>query len=394
MADFGDAAAGWEIFRPRGGEIGRQQLNIALENLGHNPVSPRTYRHYQKLLRMGFREYVSINRLDIRYANDSVFDVSDRSRYLEVELSSPARLVIPQASSVVSIDGFVRRISEGFAVMRVAVSDDALRTARAQKHNRGVLVFLQAGIERAVRVIESEPTSDGALDLVLEFRSLLETDLLVPETLYASTGATFALDLGPSTSLFTMLSSMHAAFDLLESVRAFVQVASSREGKTAVVPPYRVRSVDYSNPLVFLLGGPVLVFGGVLWIINRVTGSVSKGADVTSKVQAIRHESSAERRRDEIHDLNVRSMKLDNLKKGIEVGQMLDALEPGLREIVGSELAAISPSGQARLEALKDQAVDAAAELELSSREPLQFEIGDEASSESADTDRSTGSNS
>lgn len=77
MASFEDAAAGWETYRDRDGAVTRSQLNQALRMRGFEPISNRTYAHYNKLLRLGYTEYVSINRLDIRHANDSLFDVTD-----------------------------------------------------------------------------------------------------------------------------------------------------------------------------------------------------------------------------------------------------------------------------------------------------------------------------
>jgi hypothetical protein len=81
QATFSDAAAGWEIFRETEGQASRDEINAALTDRGYNPISKRTVTHYRKLLRLGYTEYVSINRLDLRHSNESVFDVADRSRY-------------------------------------------------------------------------------------------------------------------------------------------------------------------------------------------------------------------------------------------------------------------------------------------------------------------------
>ena len=71
MADFHDASAGFEIYRSRNGQVSRKALNAALEARRFRKIADRTFGHYGKLLRHGYSEYVSINRLDIKHANDS-----------------------------------------------------------------------------------------------------------------------------------------------------------------------------------------------------------------------------------------------------------------------------------------------------------------------------------
>lgn len=215
MARFDDALVGWEIFRQRNGNVSRPQLNAAIRQRGKEPIAERTYRHYQKLRRLGYQEYVSINRLDIRHANDPIFDVSDRSRYPDHEMDSPGRLVLPVASGVDLLPGQVIRISEGFATLRVARSSSAERAAKATKYNRGVLVLDQVGVERAVEVVEAAERGDH-LELLLQFRSLLETDLVLPPSILPVSTSRFVVDLGPDPSMFQVLQVMHGTFDLFE----------------------------------------------------------------------------------------------------------------------------------------------------------------------------------
>ncbi len=177
MARFEDALTGWEIFLGRSGEVSKNQLNAALSSRGREPISDRTYKHYSKLLRLGYSDYVSINRLDIRHANESIFDDGDRARYSDRETSSPGRLLLPRARDVLTLHGRIGRVSEGYATLRVQRSDDALEAARATKYDKGVLSFDEVGVERAVQVTEALDRGPQ-IDLVLAFRSLLETDLI------------------------------------------------------------------------------------------------------------------------------------------------------------------------------------------------------------------------
>ena len=135
MASFEDAGAGWDIYNGLDGGVSRIQLNQSLHAIGLNPISSRTYAHYGKLLRLGYSEYVSINRLDIRHANDSLFDVADRSRYQDRRVDRDARLVVPGASGLLNVVGKVQKVSEGFAVIRVPNSESVAAVPRATKYN-------------------------------------------------------------------------------------------------------------------------------------------------------------------------------------------------------------------------------------------------------------------
>lgn len=196
MATFEDALTGWEIFFAQSGEVSRSQLNAALTSRGREPISDRTYKHYSKLLRLGYSDYVSINRLDIRHANESIFDDGDRARYSDRELSSPGRLLLPRALDVLTLSGQIGRVSEGYATLRVDKSNDALEAARATKYDRGVLTFDEVEVERAVRVAEALDRGPQ-IDLILAFRSLLETDLVLPRSPLGLTSTRVIVDLGP-----------------------------------------------------------------------------------------------------------------------------------------------------------------------------------------------------
>lgn len=378
MAQFEDAAAGWEIFRTRSAAVSRTQLNQALRSQGREPIALRTFNHYRKLYRLGYSEYVSINRLDVRHANDSVFDISDRSRYLDRASDSPARLVLPEERHVTVFKGTVGKVSEGFAVLRIQDKEAGVRAARATKYNRGVLVFDQVGVERPVRVTEAIERG-SAVDLLLEFRSLLETDLVLPQSPYALAESSLTVNLGPEASLYRVLDSIHVCFDLFESVRGLVDVIAddSDSQDSPRTPTPRVRSLQFSNPLELLLFGAVPVAAGVGYIVKRVANSVSDVAGAASAVQGVQHAASTEKRREERHRVEMQSLQLDNLKKSIEVAELLHAVEPGIVDAINADLPQLSEAATERAHALKDQAVEAAAELEIGTETPISFETSD-----------------
>ncbi len=372
MARFEDALTGWEIFLDRSGAVSRSQLNAALRSRGREPISERTYRHYSKLLRLGYSDYLSINRLDIRHANESIFDDSDRARYSDREVSSPGRLLLPRARDVLTLSGQIGRVSEGYATLRVQRSDGAVEAARATKYDRGVLTFDEVDVERAVQVTEALDRGPQ-IDLVLAFRSLLETDLVLPQSPLALTSTRVNLNLGPEASLSEVLSAMRRTFDLFESVRGLVDISlTAALGEAAPpTPTPRVQRLEFANPLEVVLLGGVAIAGTVAYMVRRISSAVASAAEAASKVQAVGHEQNEEHRRDERHKLEMQSLQLDNLKKAVELSDVMERIQPAIREIAGVQIPGLPPGQQARAEGLKDQAVEAATELVLNSKQEV-----------------------
>ncbi len=283
-----------------------------------------------------------------------------------------------------ALPGRLQKVSEGFAVLRVEASDEAYATAKAVKYNKGVLVFEQVGVEGAIRVREAIDR-EGELDLLLEFRSLLETDLVLPESPFAVVSTQLKMDLGIDASVYQVLGAIHATFDLFESIRGFVDLAVAEGGVSAAhSPTLRVRELRFQNPLEMILIGAVTVAGGAAYVANRVASTIGSAADAASKVQGVKHERKAEKRRDELHELQVKSLQLDNVKKAIEVGELLERLRPEIAEVAGLEILELPPSSVSHLEALKDQAAEAAVEMEIASGESLEIEIVDDPDDEQA----------
>jgi len=370
MARFEDALTGWEIFRDRSGEVSKNQINAALRSRGREPISDRTYTHYSKLLVLGYSDYVPINRLDIRHANESIFDDGDRARYSDREISSPGRLLLPRASDVLTLNGQIGRVSEGYATLRVERSNDALEAARATKYDKGILTFDEVGVERAVQVTEALDRGPQ-INLVLAFRSLLETDHILPESPLGLTSTRVVINLGPAASLAQVLGTIRTTFDLFESVRGLVDITMTTAlGATAPpTPTPRVRHLEFANPLEVILVGGMAIAGAVGYVVTQISNAVSSAADAASKVQAVGHERNDEQRRAERHQLAMRSLQLDNLKKRVELSEMLERIQGEIPEIAGVEISDLPPGQRARAEGFKDQAVEAAMELVLNSRE-------------------------
>lgn len=369
MASFEDARTGWDIYRSRSGDVSRPQLNEALRSRGLDPISPRTFGHYEKLRRLGYDEYVSINRLDIRHSSGSIFDLADRSRYDDSDVASPGRIVVPFGDHVVSLDGEIVVVSEGFATLRTPWTAEADRVARAKKYKRGVLVFEQVGVERAVEVVDADPSSDGlTVDVLLSFRSLLETDLVLPPSDEPLGLSRMEVNLGPSPSLFVVVHTTRNAFNMLESARGFADLAlRSGDDARQPLPPPRIQRLEVSNPYEILLLGAAIVGPILAYLASRVPALIRDAAEAATAVvntantvQAGKYAMSAEERAAERHNIEIESLQLDRLKKQIEVADLL-------REL--GDVPDIDRSTLSKLESLKDQAIEAAAELALGSGE-------------------------
>lgn len=386
MARFEDALTGWEIFLARSGGVSRNQLNAALTARGREPISDRTYKHYSKLLRLGYSDYVSINRLDIRHANESIFDEGDRARYCDREVASPGRLLLPRARDVLTLTGQIGRVSEGYATLRVQRSDDALEAARATKYDKGVLVFDTVGVERAVEVTEALDRG-REIDLVLAFRSLLETDLILPQSPLDLTSTRVIINLGPEASLSHVLGAIRTTFDLFESVRGLVDISlTTALGESAPpTPTPRVQRLGFENPLEVILVGGVAIAGTVAYVVTRVSNAVASAAEAASKVQTVGHQRSEEQRRDERHKLEMQSLQLDNLKKAVDLSDVLGTVHPAIRAITGADMLELPPGQRVRAEGLKDQAVEAATELVLNSQQDVTISDDAPPSSESSE---------
>lgn len=386
MARFEDALTGWEIFLARSGGVSRNQLNAALTARGREPISDRTYKHYGKLLRLGYSDYVSINRLDIRHANESIFDEGDRARYSDREVASPGRLLLPRARDVLTLNGQIGRVSEGYATLRVQRSDDALEAARATKYDKGVLVFDTVGVERAVEVTEALDRGEE-IDLVLAFRSLLETDLILPQSPLDLTSTRVVINLGPEASLSHVLGAIRTTFDLFESVRGLVDISlTTALGESAPpTPTPRVQRLEFANPLEVILVGGVAIAGTVAYVVTRVSNAVASAAEAASNVQTVGHQRNEEQRRDERHKLEMQSLQLDNLKKAVDLSDVLGTVHPAIREITGVDMLELPPGQRVRAEGLKDQAVEAATELVLNSQQDVTISDDAPPSSESSE---------
>lgn len=377
MAKYEDSAAGWHIYRQHGGEIALEELNQLLQARGFRPVAKRSMAHYRKLQRLGYEEYVSMNRLDIKHASDAVFDITDRSRYEDQETAIEANLYLPTAQQfeVLEIEGILTRMSEGFATLRMAEpTDKAIRATRSSKYNRGVLRFTATGFERAVQVAEAIEF-EGSVEILLTFRSLLSADMLFPERVGAVSRSRLTVELSDDPTLHAVVTAIHRSFDLFESLRGFVETVLTEipEDQRPILPAPRVERLSTGSPLVQDLIGDPVVWILVGFIVKWVLARIKDTTEIDGNLQQIRIRDDQNERAEERHRVEVKAMQLSSLKAELEIRSLLRSVEKELLDKYGIELDRISQTKEDRLESLKDQAIEAAAELASESSD-LEFE--------------------
>lgn len=366
QARFVDAAEGWTIYRQHRGDISLFEINQALRSRGYRAVSPRTFDHYGKLRRLGYDDYVSINRLDLRHAADPVFDVVDRSRYMSQDLAdAPATLFIPTSDRVEVLHGEVVAISEDAAAFVTAAVDELQTAGRSKKYFRGVLRFDRVDVERAVGV-RDVVDRDGTARAVLEFRSLLDVDLVLDHDQHR-VRSVLSIDLGPAPSIYDVTNVWKRSFDLIESCSGIGQtlIRSLPESRRRRLASTRVERLSLRSPLeVGALIDP-LVIGIVLYIFRYVRTEMEGVRRILESVQRTRLDEAEESRRSERHSYEMKARKLDDLKTALEIGAMVSDLDRRTRDHLGIEETEQFHPNPGRIEALKDQAIEAAADLIL-----------------------------
>lgn len=361
-AQYRDAAKGWELFRSTHGNVTLEEINQFLTARGYHPIALRTFNHYRKLQRLGYSSYVSINRLDIRHASLSTFDVEDRARYLERSISTKASLVLVLRSGVAEFRGTVGQVSEGFATFTCPTQQISERPSRPARNRRGILVFDRVGVERAVEVEEAYE-GDGVFYVLLTFRSLLETDILFPSGPRVS--GTLTVPLGEDPSFYQVLNVVHRTFDLYESLRGFADLylTNARPGRDTVLASPRVQRINMASPMRIELVGDPLVWMILGLVVERV---IPKVLEATERIQDMSHKRAEERRRREEHGLRIRALELSNLKEEIQVLDLVGTLDPAVRDrLLESRPAFLSDELLARLELFKNQAVESIVEITL-----------------------------
>jgi hypothetical protein len=142
-----DGAEGYALFLRHNGNVELDEINEYLRGLGLREVQPRMLLHYRKLLRHGYRGYVTQNRLDLAIAGESAWSEDVRAQYAELRRSVPGQLVDGAQVTAVQV--------ERLGLMTATCKSQTVPKAGASV----VLRLTTTGIERMARVVRSDPAS-------------------------------------------------------------------------------------------------------------------------------------------------------------------------------------------------------------------------------------------
>jgi len=122
MATPEDAAAGYRLYVDSDASVSLGDINSWLESAGYSRVSQRMYQHYQKLWRLGYRQYLTINRLDTRTVKDPVWDPSPRG--ITEPTDEPLELRFDDGGTQLRVGG--RAVEIGGAGFVAHIDNDAM----------------------------------------------------------------------------------------------------------------------------------------------------------------------------------------------------------------------------------------------------------------------------
>ncbi len=221
-----DGAEGYRLFLSHSGQLELDEINEHLRGVGLRVVQPRMLLHYRKLLKHGYRSYMTQNRLDLSIAGESAWSEDLRAQYAEVRRPFDGELIQGTKRSSVSV--------ESLGPLTATVTGPKLPSAGSS-----VVLSLEAtGIERLATVVRSDKAS-GRAHLAFDVYTSLPV---------ASADAPFAILI--RFNLPDGASSMAAVSDLL--VRLDLVVARIT-GAEEQLP--RVTRVSMASPLEVELTG-------------------------------------------------------------------------------------------------------------------------------------------
>lgn len=233
MATFDDAKEGWEIFRAANFGLKRGEINSRLAGRGKDPISERTYNHYKKLRRYGFRSYVPINQLDVKTLEDPLWDQAVRNRYPVYTESVPVEFEVTYMGKENLIKGYTVEFSQSYVTCRIkdpaAVELLANSSFRRQLKATRVLARLGSGELYPARVEQVKAKlKETVATVVMGFTALAAVENVTDRTLL------------PTTELRIRIEPSGAAVMLAEVVRKLYWVFQTFDTSKVICEEYLI----------------------------------------------------------------------------------------------------------------------------------------------------------
>lgn len=365
MAKYEDTRAGWEIFQESDYTLRLDEINSFLIRQRRSPVSDRTFRHYQKLVRYGFEHYLPINQLDVKTLHNPVWDAATRNRYTTLEANVPVRVRILGASDVLELDGHATRLSESIVIVHLVPSE---ATRQLPEQSIGLPAQLEFRGPREVVIATIDSISIRSRPRRISLRLGVLTPLPTPEVLGRERFAPAELLIrvsprGQDVLLTQVVQQVYWFFQAIESasvISAELLVALDRTQRFAIGPT-QIRRLRLESPLeVIVLGtlaGAVLLdrtLGKVLqWRKDFWEGSAAKE---TAKKLAWENERRRAVERIEIADAIEEAAAITAQQLGTEVPQGLPPFDQ--EKVAGIARRQLLPSVQEFVESADEVTIE------------------------------------
>lgn len=289
MARYEDARAGWELYRASAYDLSLDEVNDRLTRAGYAPVSVRTYSHYRKLERYGFKRYLSINRLDVATAQDPFVDRAIRSRYRPRNVELPVQLILHTGTGPAEVVGRTTELSE-FGLVLI-VDDAAQVEALASKPPR-------RGSATTVNVLDPPATFEGRVEevtvgdaeasIAIEFLRLRPIAEVSGEELLPATNLRLVLRRGDDPYLTDLTRDIYWTTQLVDVATALaseVALGLASDGN-AVAPQPRIHRLSMQSPLTLELTVAVPAAVVLLAILKGALPMAQRAAEL---VEAVKH---------------------------------------------------------------------------------------------------------
>lgn len=388
MARYEDARAGWELYRTSGYDLSLDELNDRLMVAGYAPVSSRTYSHYRKLERYGFKRYISINRLDVATAQDPFVDRAIRSRYRPRTVELPVQLILHTSAGPSEVVGRTIELSE-FGAALVVDDTSQVSALMSKPPHRGTATTMNVldppGTFQG-RVEEVVP-GDGEVVIAIEFLRLRPITEVSGEQLLAAATIQLVLRRGDApylTDLSRDIYWMTQLVDVATALTSEVALGLASDGKV-VAPQPRVHQLSMQSPLTLEL--TLAVPAGVL-LLAVLRGALPMAQRAAELVEAVKHwrVTDAEASRTEAEGEKARAeTRLLNAQADLAEVDAARAWRAFVDETAGSVVEAGATIGDLdrvdpeRLEGLMKQLAAAAAALSGEGVDDIEVTLPDEA---------------
>ena len=142
-----------------------------------------------------------------------------------------------------------------------------------------------------------------------------------------------------------------------------------------LAPSPRVQHLEVSNPFILDLIGAAIPWTVAVTALTVVSTQAKSFSEEYRNYQQLKLAKDDNRRSNELHQYELESKKISVLRENIELIDFIKQLDPEVKDRYGLNPRGIETRPLKRAEALKNQTIEAAIELQKHSTEEIEFEV-------------------